>query len=1021
MPGVGRLLPIVAASLAIVALPAAPGRTQAKKQPVYVGAHACAQCHEGKHAGNQYSHWLMSAHAKAWASLAKPEAKEMARLSGITDVPEQSPICLGCHATAAETEAWERDADFRLEDGVQCEKCHGPGSEYMDPDVMRDPEAAKRAGLRRFTKRDCAVCHYVKGSHVAVHNKPQLDVDDAWMRLSHPIPEGGIAEPNEVSLAGQAAPADPAPGPKYTGTHACGACHRGPMMGYQYSVWRLSPHARAYAALSGLGATERAKEMGVSGDPQTSPACLKCHATGGGADVAALDSFSRWEGVGCESCHGPGSDYSPEAVMRDPVGSRAAGLQPAGEKTCATCHAKAHGKPFDYGAALGVIAHPVPGRQKVATAVPGALSLGRNGDSGGLGTGHQGTGTGGEGAKPAPAVVETARFRTEPLTPEARREAVRASLQFTYKTPVNLAFRPDGREVWVACEGSSTVVVVDAATRRKVAEVAVGGHPHDVAFSPDGTRAYVSNRLSDDVSVVDVVSRRVVETLPAGDEPHGLLTDVTGRSLFVANTSGDRISVIDLASGKETKRLPASRNPWSMALSPDGSRLLVTNALSELVAFRMPSMSEVTVLDARKGQVEDRWVIPEANLLMGVAWHPSGDFAIATLNRTKNLVPMTRLLQGWTISNGMAVLWKDGRVDQLLLDEPNLCFADATDVAFTPDGTKALVTSSGTDRVAVVDVAKLLALLRRTSDEDRRELLPNHLGQSAEFVTGYVATKDSPRGIAVAPDGATAWVTNSLDDSLTVIDVARLEDAARVDLGGPGFVSHIRWGEQLFHSADVAFQRQFSCHSCHPDGHVDGLTYDIEADGIGVSPVDNRTLRGIYDTDPFKWEGTNTSLARQCGPRLAVFFTRIQPFTDAELAALNDYTVTVPRPPNRYRPLGAELTEAQRRGKVLFDRLYTNDGREIPPTGRCVTCHFAPYYTDRTTQDVGTKQPSDRGGAFDVPHLNNIYDSAPYLHNGMAHTLEEIWTRFNPYDRHGVTNDMTKDQLNDLIEFLKTL
>jgi cytochrome c peroxidase len=63
----------------------------------------------------------------------------------------------------------------------------------------------------------------------------------------------------------------------------------------------------------------------------------------------------------------------------------------------------------------------------------------------------------------------------------------------------------------------------------------------------------------------------------------------------------------------------------------------------------------------------------------------------------------------------------------------------------------------------------------------------------------------------------------------------------------------------------------------------------------------------------------------------------------------------------------------------------------------------------------------DTESDFDVPHLNNIYDSAPYLHNGISETLEEIWTRFNAYDQHGVTNDMTKDQLNDLIEYLKTL
>jgi cytochrome c peroxidase len=105
----------------------------------------------------------------------------------------------------------------------------------------------------------------------------------------------------------------------------------------------------------------------------------------------------------------------------------------------------------------------------------------------------------------------------------------------------------------------------------------------------------------------------------------------------------------------------------------------------------------------------------------------------------------------------------------------------------------------------------------------------------------------------------------------------------------------------------------------------------------------------------------------------------------------------------------------------MFERTETADGREIPLELRCATCHFPPYYTDRRVHNVGTRQPDDRGGKFDTPHLSNIYDSAPYLHNGMASTLEEIWTVYNPNDEHGVTNDMTKDQLNDLIEYLKTL
>jgi hypothetical protein len=350
-----------------------------------------------------------------------------------------------------------------------------------------------------------------------------------------------------------------------------------------------------------------------------------------------------------------------------------------------------------------------------------------------------------------------------------------------------------------------------------------------------------------------------------------------------------------------------------------------------------------------------------------------------------------------------------------------MCFPDPADVAITPNGRLALVTSSGSNRIAVVDIPKLISMLEDATAFEREHVFPNHLGKPTEFVITHIPTEHSPRGIQITRDGKTAFIANALDDSLTVVDLEKLEAVRRIDFGGPKVITKVRHGERVFHSANISFRRQFSCHSCHPDGHIDGLTYDIEPDGIGISPVDNRTLRGILDTAPFKWEGTNPSLQRQCGPRLAVFFTRIQPFTPEELSALDNYICTIPRPPNRYRPLGAELTDAQRRGKKMFERTMTNDGRIIPKGNRCATCHFPPLFTDRRRHDIGTKLSLDRESNFDTPHLNNIYDSAPYLHNGIAETLEEIWTRYNPDDKHGVTNDMTKDQLNDLIEYIKTL
>jgi YVTN family beta-propeller protein len=906
---------------------------------------------------HQFSKWLASQHARAYAVLSKPEAKKIAELSGIPQEPQESPMCLGCHATGAHVEEWEKDETFFFQDGVQCEKCHGPGSEYMDATIMMDRQAAEKAGLMMPTVNDCMGCHQVKGSHVAVHKLPKLDIEKAMSDIAHPTPKdfrvGSRPQlPNVTDLEKSEA--------RYIGTHTCAACHKSAMMGYQFSKWRLSAHASAYAVLASDRAYEIAKEQGLKEAPQTSTACLECHTTAfHQLAKGAIESYSLYEGIGCEACHGAGSNYYPEAIMRDPRAAKAAGLKEVTRQTCLGCHENAHGKSFDFDEAVKKIAHPTE----------------------------------------PPVIVQ------EPL----------------YKTPLNMALSPDGKEIYVTCEASHSVIVVNVRDMQKVAEIEVGHHPTDVTFSPDGTKAYVSNRLDDTVTIIDVSSRKVFTTINVGDDPHGVLTDTSGRHLYVLNTSSDSISVIDTNTLKETKRLSASRSPWSLSRSPDGSLIYVTNNLSRFVEFRTPSISEVTAIDTAGAIVRDRFVVPAANLLQGVAWHPSGKFALITLNRTKNLVPMTRLLQGWTITNGLGIIWKDGRVDQVLLDEPDMCFPDPADVAITPDGRLALVTSSGSNRIAVIDIPKLLSMLDAASDHERQHVFPNHLGKPTEFVITHIDTKDSPRGIIITPNGKTAFAANALDDSLTAIDLDKLEAVARVDLGGPKVITKVRFGERIFHSANITFHRQFSCHSCHPDGHVDGLTYDIEPDGIGISPVDNRTLRGILDTAPFKWEGTNPSLQRQCGPRLAVFFTRIQPFTPEELSALDNYICTIPRPPNRYRPLGAELTDAQRRGKKMFERMMTNDGRIIPKGNRCATCHFPPLYTDRQRHNIGTKLALDRESDFDTPHLNNIYDSAPYLHNGIAETLEEIWTRYNPDDQHGVTNDMTKDQLNDLIEYIKTL
>ena len=56
-----------------------------------------------------------------------------------------------------------------------------------------------------------------------------------------------------------------------------------------------------------------------------------------------------------------------------------------------------------------------------------------------------------------------------------------------------------------------------------------------------------------------------------------------------------------------------------------------------------------------------------------------------------------------------------------------------------------------------------------------------------------------------------------------------------------------------------------------------------------------------------------------------------------------------------------------------------------------------------------------------TPHLFDVVSTAPYLHDGRALTLEELWTVFNPDETHGITGDLTKAQLNELVIYLKGL
>ena len=594
-------------------------------------------------------------------------------------------------------------------------------------------------------------------------------------------------------------------------------------------------------------------------------------------------------------------------------------------------------------------------------------------------------------------------------------------LQRDYLSPLDIAVTDDGEWLYATAEDSDVLLAVDLREKRVASTIPVGSRPHSVVVTGDRKTAYVSNRWSNSVSIVDLTAGEVTGELPVGTGPSGLALTPDGSTLYVANTVSNDISLLDLTTGRERKRMSAGNAPYAMSLARDGEAVYVTNRLSSQLAFREPPVAELTVVDAGSERVEERLAFQSAHLVEGIDFTPGGDWAVVTLVRPKNLIPATQIGRGWMLTFGLGIVdrTQDRKIIQLPLDDVNGFYADPYDVVVTPDGQRAFVSHAGADVVSVVNLGSLRELLDGTP-ADSLAVYANHLGVSDRYVEKRIATGANPKGLALSPDGRRLYVAERLDDRISVIDVDRLEIVDAIDLGS-GKESFLRRGQKLFHNAGHSFQGQFSCRSCHPEGHHDALTYDLEPDGVGRNVVNNVSLRGLAETAPYKWTGKNASLYRQCGFRFAKWLTRTEPFSEDELYALVGYILTLSPAPSRYRTASGELTEAQLRGKAIFERTVTNNGEPIPPENQCITCHPPPLFTNKQKADVGTRGPTDTESEFDTPVLSNLYDHGPYLHDGRAVTIEEIWTKYGEDDLHGVANDLTKAQLNDLVEYLKSL
>jgi hypothetical protein len=158
---------------------------KSQSEAKYVGVSTCVgACHKTESQGSQLSIWENSKHSKAFTSLQTPEADEIAKTKGFTTPAAETPECLKCH-TLTSAGASNMEETFDIKQGVQCETCHGAGSEYKKMAIMKDKQKAMDAGLIIHTEKAafCTGCHNSESPTFK-----EFDYDKMWDQIKHPKP-----------------------------------------------------------------------------------------------------------------------------------------------------------------------------------------------------------------------------------------------------------------------------------------------------------------------------------------------------------------------------------------------------------------------------------------------------------------------------------------------------------------------------------------------------------------------------------------------------------------------------------------------------------------------------------------------------------------------------------------------------------------------------------------------------------------------------------------------------------------
>ena len=604
--------------------------------------------------------------------------------------------------------------------------------------------------------------------------------------------------------------------------------------------------------------------------------------------------------------------------------------------------------------------------------------------------------------------------------------AVVAATAVGYVSPEFAALAPDG-SVYVTGATAARVACVSADGRllRQWPVVASGtrkaADPTGIAAS--GEFVYVTCGVADGELQKCRADGSCAGIARVGHSPCSPVLSKDGRTAFVLNRFANRVSVVDTGKMAVTRTVDVLREPFAAALGAEGRLLFVANMLPYCAATNDVVAASVSVIDTKTFAVRNVQLPNGSTGVRGIAASPDGKFVYATHTMGRYQLPTTQLERGWMNTAALSVF--DGAtgayVNTVLLDDVDRGGANPWGVTVTQDGRTLLVAHAGTCELSIIDRAALHDRLAKAAKGESAsgivksaEDVPNDLAFLVSIRRRMLVGGNGPRGVVAS--GRTAVTALYFEDEVSFLDIDDASAKARTLALGPKAditKDRVRRGEMLYNDGSMCFQQWQSCASCHPDGRVDGLNWDLLNDGMG-NP--KQTKSEIYS----QWTAPTmvTGIRKDMHTCNAAGLVHIQFVTrpEEDVHCFDAYVTQMKPVPSPYLVNG-KLSERAKRGEKLFK------------SAKCAECHTSGskgpggenLWTDCKLYDVGLGTATEVGRKFDTPTLAECWRTAPYLYDGRALTMEEVLTVCNPKDTHGVTSNLTPEQVKDLAEYVLSL